>query len=128
MSDGLADTSLFTQATRGTRLRAAGLPDRLAISTITLGELRAALLIPADLTVQDRRLAIYLAAARMDAIPIDAEVASAWARLRAELHQQRRSMRVNSSWIAATAIALGVPVVSHGYEYAGVPGLEVISV
>lgn len=128
MTDGIADTSLFTEPPRGTRLRAEALPDRLAISAITLGELRAALLIPGDLTVQDRRLAIYLAAARMDAIPIDTEIASAWARLRAELHQQRRSMRVNSSWIAATAIALGVPVVAHGYEYAGVPGLEVISV
>jgi predicted nucleic acid-binding protein len=128
MREGLADTSVFTAAISGRQLRAAALPDRVAISTITLGELRAGLLIPADLAVQDRRLAIYLAASRMDAIPIDAEIASAWARLRAELHRTRRTLRVNASWIAATAIAMGVPVICHGYAFDGVPGLGVISV
>lgn len=128
MSDGLADTSLFTAPIRGVALRRAALPDRLAISIITLGELRASLLVPEDLTVQDRRLAIYLAAARMDAVPITAEVATAWARLRAELHLKGRSMRANASCIAATAIALGVPIVCRGQEYDGVPGLEVVFV
>jgi len=40
VSDGLADTSLFTAAPLGHALLAAALPDRLAISAITLGELR----------------------------------------------------------------------------------------
>lgn len=128
MSDGLADTTLFTAAIRGTVLRHAALPDRLAISVITLGELRASLLVPADLTVQDRRLAIYLAAAQMDAIPIDADIAAAWARLRAELHLKGQTMRANAAWIAATAIAIGVPIVCHGREYDGLPGLDVIPV
>jgi predicted nucleic acid-binding protein len=37
-------------------------------------------------------------------------------------------MPVNDSWIAATAIALRVPVVTQDEDYAGVPGLEVIHV
>jgi hypothetical protein len=35
-------------------------------------------------------------------------------------------MPVNDSWIAATAIAHGMPVVTQDDDYAGVPGLEVI--
>jgi len=38
-------------------------------------------------------------------------------------------MPVNDSWIAATAIALGLPVVTKDDDYAvEVPGLEVIRV
>jgi len=33
---------------------------------------------------------------------------------------------INDSWIAATALALGVPEVTQDDSFAGVPGLEVI--
>ena len=36
-------------------------------------------------------------------------------------------MPVNDSWIAATAIALGVAIVTQDDDYADVPGLTVIS-
>jgi predicted nucleic acid-binding protein len=37
-------------------------------------------------------------------------------------------MRLNDSWIAATAIANRIPVVSQDDDYDEVPGLEVIQV
>jgi hypothetical protein len=37
-------------------------------------------------------------------------------------------MPVNDSWIAATAISLGVPVVTQDEDYVTVPGLDVIHV
>jgi predicted nucleic acid-binding protein len=37
-------------------------------------------------------------------------------------------MPVNDSWIAATAIALGIPVVTQDDDYVEVPGLRVIHV
>jgi predicted nucleic acid-binding protein len=37
-------------------------------------------------------------------------------------------MGVNDSWIAATAMALGVPVVTQDEDYVRVPGLEVARV
>jgi predicted nucleic acid-binding protein len=37
-------------------------------------------------------------------------------------------MPVNDSWIAATAIALGVPVVTQDDDYPPLPGLAVIRV
>ncbi len=37
-------------------------------------------------------------------------------------------MRVNDAWIAATAMALGVPIVTQDDDYVEVPGLTVIHV
>jgi predicted nucleic acid-binding protein len=37
-------------------------------------------------------------------------------------------MPVNDSWIAATAMSLGVPVVTQDEDYVEVPGLEIIRV
>ena len=44
MSDGLADTSVFIAHESGRPLRVEALPDRLAVSVITIGELRAGVL------------------------------------------------------------------------------------
>ena len=49
MSDGLADTTVFIAHESGRPLRADALPDRLAISVITIGELRAGVLAAVDL-------------------------------------------------------------------------------
>jgi predicted nucleic acid-binding protein len=35
-------------------------------------------------------------------------------------------MPINDSWIAATAIAHRMPVVTQDGDYAGIPGLDVI--
>lgn len=37
-------------------------------------------------------------------------------------------MGVNDAWIAATAIALGVPLVTQDVGFERVPGLEVVEV
>lgn len=37
-------------------------------------------------------------------------------------------MPLNDSWIAATALARGIPVVSQDADYDAVPGLHVIRV
>ena len=128
MSDALADTSVFVAHESGRALRAEALPDRLAVSVITIGELRAGVLAARDLETRDRRLATLTAALALDPVPIDEEVASAWARLRVTLRDLGLAMPVNDSWIAATAIALGVPVVTQDDDYVDVPGLQVIHV
>ena len=128
MSDALADTSVFIAHESGRTLRTEALPDRLAVSVITIGELRAGVLAARDLETRDRRLATLTAALALDPVPIDEEVASAWARLRVTLRDLGLAMPVNDSWIAATAIALGVPVVTQDDDYVDVPGLQVIHV
>jgi predicted nucleic acid-binding protein len=126
MSDGLADTSIFIPSETGRPLRTDVLPDRLAVSVITIGELRAGVLAAGDLATRDRRLATLTAALALDPVPIDEEVAGAWARLRVALRDIGRRMGVNDSWIAATAIALDVPLVTQDDDHLAIPGLRVI--
>jgi predicted nucleic acid-binding protein len=123
---GIADTSVFIARESGRALDVSVLPDELGVSIITIGELRAGVLAAVDLETRDRRLATFSAAQALDPIPIDEPVAGAWARLRILLRDSRQRMPVNDSWIAATAISLGVAIVTQVDDYAEVPGLTVI--
>lgn len=126
MTDGIADTSLFIAHETGRPLRTEVLPDRLAVSVITIGGLRAGVLSAPDVATRDRRLGTLTAALALDPIPVDESVAAAWARLRVELRTRGLRMPVNDSWIAATAIALGVAVVTQDDDYVELPGLTII--
>jgi predicted nucleic acid-binding protein len=128
VSDGLADTTVFIAHESGRVLRADALPDRLAISVITIGELRAGVLAAVDLETRYRRLSTLTAALALEPVAIDDRVAEAWARLRVTLRDLGLRMPVNDSWIAATAISLGVPVVTQDDDYVEVPGLAVVHV
>ena len=124
----LADTSVFIARESARPLDEGALPEELAVSVVTVGELRAGVLLAADLAARDRRLATLAAVLAFDPLPIDAVVADAWARLRAMLRHAGRAMPGNDSWIAATALAMGVPVVTQDDDYAVVSDLEVIRV
>ena len=126
MSDGLADTSIFIASESGRPLRTEVLPDRLAVSVITVGELRAGVLAAGDLATRDLRLATLTAALALDPVPVDEDVAGAWALLRVALRDLGRRMAVNDSWIAATAIALDIPLVTQDDDHLDIPGLRVI--
>ena len=126
MTDGIADTSLFVAHEAGRPLRTEALPDRLAVSVITIGELWAGVLAAPNVEARDRRLGTLAAALALDPIPVDDKVATAWARLRLDLRDRGLRMPVNDSWIAATAIAHGVAVVTQDDDYVELPGLDVI--
>ncbi len=128
MTKGLADTSVFIAAETGRAVDISRLPDEVAVSIITIGELRAGVLAAADVTTRDRRLSTLMAALELQPIPIDERVADAWARLRIHLRDHELRMPVNESWIAATAIALGVPVVTHDADYVELAGLGVVRI
>jgi|SRR5665213_231792 len=128
MTRGLADTSIFIAREDGRPLDESAIPDEIAISVITVGELRAGVLAARELQTRDTRLKTLTAVLALDSIPIDNPVAEAWARLRILLREDGQRMPVNDSWIAATAIALGVPVVTQDMDYDQVPDLEVILV
>ncbi len=128
MSAGLADTTIFIAHESGRPLRVELLPDRLAVSVITIGELRAGVLAAADVATRDRRLSTLMAALALEPVPVDEAVAEAWARLRVTLRERGLRMALNDSWIAATAIALGVPIVTQDDDYVEVGGLAVVRV
>jgi predicted nucleic acid-binding protein len=109
-------------------IRIERLPDALAVSVITIGELRAGVLAAADLDTRNRRLATLTRALEMDPVPVDQAVAEVWASLRVSLRDLGLRMPVNDTWIAATAIALGIPLVTQDEDYLHAPGLEVIHI
>ena len=128
MSAGLADTSVFIARESGRPLSIDLLPDRISVSVITIGELRAGVLAAATLEARDRRLATLGEASALAPFLVDESVAEAWARLRVALRDSDLRMGVNDSWIAATAIARGLPVITNDADYVTVPGLSVIRV
>jgi predicted nucleic acid-binding protein len=128
MTRGIADTSVFIARESGRPLAADDLPDEIAVSVITIGELRAGVLAAADLETRDRRLATLTMALALQPVPIDDPVAEAWARLRLLLHESGQRLPVNDSWIAATAMSLSVSVVTQDDDYVTVPGLHVLKV
>lgn len=128
MTRGLADTSVFIARESGRRLDEAALPDELAVSAVTIGELRAGVLVAGDVETRHRRLATLTQALALEPVPVDDKVASQWARLRVMLRDSGQRMPVNGSWIAATALALGVAVVTQDGDYPELEGLEVVRV
>ena len=130
MSRGLLDTSVFI-AREERDLDTARIPDEVAVSVVTYGELRAGVLAATDLTVRSRRLSTLQTVADLEPLPIDTAVADAWATLRLLLAEAGRRGNVNDTWIAATALAHDVPVVSQDADYeilAGISDLRVIAV
>ena len=128
MSQGLADTSVFIARESGRRLDDSSMPDELAVSIVTVGELRAGVLVANDVRVRERRLTTLTAALELDPVPVDDDVAAQWAKLRVLLRHMERRMPINDSWIAATAMALQVPVVAQDDDYVELDGLSVIRV
>ena len=126
MSQGLADTSVFIARESGRPLDESSMPDELAVSIVTIGELRAGVLAADDVRVRERRLTTLTAALELDPVPVDDDVAAQWARLRVLLRSSERRMPVNDSWIAATAMALKVPLVAQDNDYDEMDGLSII--
>jgi predicted nucleic acid-binding protein len=125
--EALADTSLFV-AVEQKRPLSGRPPKRVAVSVITIGELRLGVLAADSGPIRARRLETLSVAETLDPLPIDAQVAHAWATLRLALRDAGKRMPINDSWIAATAIAKDMPVVTQDGDYDDVPGLEVIRV
>lgn len=125
MTRALADTSLFVAREAGRPL-AGDVPEQLAVSVVTVGELRAGVLVARDTATRARRMATLHLAESLEPLPIDDGVAGAWAALRVALREAGRRMRVNDSWVAATALAHGIAVATQDTDYDDAPGLEVV--
>jgi hypothetical protein len=123
----LADTSLFI-AVEHDQPRSPRPPERVAVSVVTVGELRLGVLAALDGPARARRLETLSAASALDPLPIDQAVAHAWAALRLALRDEGKRMPINDSWIAATAIANNMAVASQDNDYDDIPGLRVIRV
>jgi predicted nucleic acid-binding protein len=84
--EALADTSLFVTVEQERPLSGPP-PKRVAVSVITVGELRLGVLAADSGPIRARRLETLSAAEALDPLPIDAQVAHAWAALRLALRR-----------------------------------------
>jgi predicted nucleic acid-binding protein len=128
---GLVDTSILIARETGRLLDESGTPEESLLSVVTLAELQAGVIAASDAFSRARRLATLEAVADIEVLPIDEEVALHWAGLRAYLAEVRRRVNVNDLWIAATALAHSLPVVTQDADFDvfdGVAGLRIIRV
>lgn len=126
MREGLVDTSVWVSAELGRGLDAARLPELARVSVVTLAELEAGVLASGDPLIMSARLRTLEVARSSDPLPIDAAVAREWALLRVQVARSARRVNVNDLWIAATARANRLPVVSQDGDFAVLAELGLI--
>ncbi len=119
---GVLDTSVFIANETGRPLDESAVPDEVATTVITLGELNAGVLAAGSADVRARRLATLDAVADMVALPVDEDAARVWARLRVHLAEAGLRMGVNDLWIAAIAVSRGLPVVTQDDGFTALEG------
>lgn len=129
MTVGLLDTSVFIAQETSRQLNLADLPEESSVSVVSIAELRLGVLQAEDDLVRSTRLSTLAGAQRLEPLPIDQDVAAAWALLRRQLRAAGLRMEINDSWIAATAVAHGMPVVTQDRGFPdGLPELTIIRV
>jgi predicted nucleic acid-binding protein len=127
---GLLDTSVFIA--RETDRPLGELPDRVAVSVVTIGELQLGVLNAVDAASRARRADTLALARTADPIPISEAIMVAWARLVADCRAAgiHRMVKLTDALIAATAVEHGLVVVTQDDDYeriaAAHPPLRVI--
>ena len=114
---GLLDTSIFIARETGRPL--GELPDRVAVSVVTIGELQLGVLNANDDATRARRADTLALARSADPIPISEAVMTTWARLVADCQAAglHRTIKLTDALIAATAVEHGLPVVSQDGDF-----------
>lgn len=129
---GLLDTSVFVAKEDERPLGA--LPERVAVSVVSIGELQLGVLNAEDDSIRSRRADTLALARAADTIPVSEAVMVSWARLVADCKSAgiHRAIRLTDSLIAATAVEHGLPVVTQDSDYTKIAGahsaLRVLSV
>lgn len=127
----LLDTTVFIANESGRQIDRERFPEEVAISIVTRAELRAGILAAESTEIRDRRLATFEALRELEVLPIWGPVDRAWSGMRAYLAASGRRVDANDLWIAATAAAYQIPVITRDADFnalSGVMGLAVIEV
>jgi len=114
---GLLDTSVFIAAEVERPL--GELPARVMVSVVTIGELELGVLSAVDSASRARRGDTLALAKTAEPVPISESIMGAWARLVVDCRAAgiQRTVKLTDALIAATAIDLGLPVVTQDDDY-----------
>jgi len=123
----VADTSVFIAQERGREL--GELPEKIAVSVITVAELELGVLRASDSTDRARRLSTLSRVQSLyPLLPIGPEVASWFARIAAAERGQGRRLRPHDTWIAATAAHHDAAVLTQDSDFSSFGEVAVIRV
>jgi predicted nucleic acid-binding protein len=124
---GLLDTSVFVAQEQGRSL--GELPERAAISVVTLAELHLGVLLAEEPAIRAVRLRTLSEVERtFDPLPVDADVARTFAVIVAEARRAGKRPKIMDAWIAATAAAHRIPVYTQDADFTDIPGVQVAAV
>jgi predicted nucleic acid-binding protein len=129
---GLLDTSVFIARESGRPLR--DLPDQVAVSVVSIGELQLGVLAAKDAASRARRADTLALARGADPIPVSEAVITTWARIVMDCRAAgiQRTIKLTDALIAATAVEHGLPVVTQDDDYKRIarahPDLSVLEV
>ncbi len=114
---GLLDTSVFIA--REVERPLGELPARVAVTVLTIGELELGVLSAVDAGSRARRGDTLALAKTVEPVPISESTMGAWARLVVDCRIAgiQRTVKLIDALIAATAIDLGLPVVTQDDDY-----------
>ncbi len=127
MSKAVADTSIFIAQEAGREL--GELPEKIAVSVVTVAELELGVLRASDPDTRARRLStLSRVQSTYPLLGIGPEVASCFARIAAAERSRDRRLRRHDTWIAATAMKHGAAVLTQDSDFSKFEDVAVLRV
>jgi len=127
VSKAVADTSIFIAEETGREL--GKLPEKIAVSVVTVAELELGVLRATDPDARARRLSnLSRVQSIYPLLPVGPEVASCFARIAAAEREKGRRLRRHDTWIAATAMHHGASVLTQDADFSSFEEVDVIRV
>jgi predicted nucleic acid-binding protein len=113
----LLDTSVFVARESGRTL--GELPGQVAVSAVTIGELKLGVINAESDAIRARRADTLALARAADPIPIGEAVMETWAAIVADCRAAgvHRTVKLTDALIAATAVERALPVVTQDDDY-----------
>jgi predicted nucleic acid-binding protein len=125
MNKAVADTSIFIAQETGREL--GDLPEKIAVSVITVAELELGVLRATGPVARARRLStLSRVQSTYPLLPVEPEIASCFARIAAGERSRGRRLRRHDTWIAATAMHHGAAILTQDADFSSFDDVEVI--